>query len=854
MAQPSNGVHSDPSRLGSDAQVPTFNSQLRFYYCSGWAFLIPYLLLYLVYVWQKWPANPTTDGQFPISGDRPRSTVHWLPIPPLLYVYWALHAIHIVLAARAFLSWWSDVKGHAVDRSLGAIRSLQSRGLPYTPLYLTAIRAVSPWLLLALIFAIPGVYLEWPADPWEHLRRITEWQTHPLVSGHSAGYKSFYFFAYSFIGRVDPMRLLPWLNVYYVGISLLLAWQYYLLAKEAGLSPPFAFVSVLLNVLTSGNVCFSLYRYYGISSSVYAQLGAIALTRIILTVATQKRPQSRFFRSTEPLRGRTGAPPRLLHAGLFVLSVLGLLTLIACNHHQGMGIAGLGVGAVLTWWIARKSRAGMWWLLTALVLSSGIFRYAYWRSSVIETFRTQGFLSAWYGFNLLSYDSSAARMALQVVGFFGIINLVAAILVLRRNHVIGWLTVTPPLALLLPIVALPLANAISDQGTIVTFARMLFAMPPCLALCWLMQASSGRQVRSNKWWGRAVNTIFPVSPEVHARGRQRIKSFALICIAITLAMIIPSSERYHNRIWHTLAKVPDDLQLRALSTNYEAAPHSQKPTIFVTPAAGTALLSLAPINLVGAAEHRQIGTSPVGSITEAMEFHHSRKALSRGSSDLLARTNYRSSVNWVTLGGSVAEVTGTSSDVVAQNPVGAQSFVFRSELLPIQRFGTYQVSMNVRTQSGAGGEAYLAVAWYDAEGKMLEANSTAPQGAANPRGWNNGTYSYFGLISDVPPPEWTKYTIAFGLGEHAAIPPHAHYIRLGALLNYNGAKGAILQLTGVRLSTKEQPEEILLMPAETGAYSSSTSQAAQLSRHWPPQQVMIDHGGTRELRRTEPHQ
>lgn len=49
------------------------------YFRSGWAFLIPYLLAYLLYAWLIWPVNPVDGGQ-------------WAVVPCLLHVSWTLHA------------------------------------------------------------------------------------------------------------------------------------------------------------------------------------------------------------------------------------------------------------------------------------------------------------------------------------------------------------------------------------------------------------------------------------------------------------------------------------------------------------------------------------------------------------------------------------------------------------------------------------------------------------------------------------------------------------------------------------------------------------------------------------------
>jgi len=236
---------------------------LRRYFYSGWAFFMPYLFFYLLYYWRKWPVNPGASSH----------------IPPLLHVYGALHVINVILGLLALRTWWSEAKS----------------GFPDFPL--SRFSAFLPWALLALIFYIPGAYLEWPSDPWEHLRRINEWHIDQTVGIHSAWPKSSYFLAYSLLSRAFGLQQLFWLNFYYTGICLLLCWQYYRLARVVGLGERASLVFVILQAIMFGNNIFSFYRYYGISSSIYAQLGAVALTRLGIEVMSRKSESQKIGKS-----------------------------------------------------------------------------------------------------------------------------------------------------------------------------------------------------------------------------------------------------------------------------------------------------------------------------------------------------------------------------------------------------------------------------------------------------------------------------------------------------------------------------------------------------------------------------
>jgi len=245
---------------------------LRRYFASGWAFLIPYQLAYLLYYWRQWPSNPGTE------------TAAKTAIPSLLVVYWAMHTLHIGLALVASASPKRE-EGMVKSENVEPAPPPRMRG---SPSLFTLHSSLFPWIALALLFYIPGVYLEFPSDPWEHLRRINEWKAHEVVHWHAAGYKSLYFFAYSLVGWIRASSQMPALNFYYTGMCLLLSWQYYLLARAAGLPKRWAQGFVLLHLLIAGNVSFSFFRYYGIASTAFSQLGAIILIRLTITWVKQK--------------------------------------------------------------------------------------------------------------------------------------------------------------------------------------------------------------------------------------------------------------------------------------------------------------------------------------------------------------------------------------------------------------------------------------------------------------------------------------------------------------------------------------------------------------------------------------
>jgi hypothetical protein len=515
---------------------PVSPNLLRRYFSSGWAFFMPYLFFYLLYYWRKWPVNP-------LPPDNLASGSH---IPPLLHIYWALHAIHLVLGLIALRAWRQN---SLLSTSLSSVAlakedrlsTLNPQPSVFQPF---SFSAFLPWLLLALIFCIPGAYLEWPSDPWEHLRRIVDCANDQTLTLYKY---SGYFLAGSFLDKVSANHQLLWLNIYYTGICLLLSWQYYRLARATGLGVRASVIFIILQSLLFGNNVFSFYRYYGISSSIYAQLGAIALTRLGIEFA-QQMPAS-------PVRW-------LKTLGCAVL--LALLT--AVNHVQGLGIAAICLAAIAAWRLIAWKRSMLWWLATvALALSVAAMHWWPHHHSLDRIYRPSGWFTAWDGFNVLSPHSPAGDRMLQIIGILGVINLSAGLLLLCCNHVAGWLTVMPVLVLSLPFAAIPFAGALFAGGGvngIIAFHRMLFAIPSGLA-CVCLGEKLAQLKAENSFIVRALSSVFQRS------------FFGISVLAILALTTIPASGPFYNKTWHALMKAPYDLTMQVAWSDCDGYLHSQ---------------------------------------------------------------------------------------------------------------------------------------------------------------------------------------------------------------------------------------------------------------------------------------
>lgn len=849
---------------------------------------MPYLFAYLLYYATGWSVNPVIPvagkgleaiGNGPIASTTQNLspiTFHLgsIPIPCLLHVYWALHAIHVILAGYALWSWWREAKGER-RMAIGTISTESESAFPSSGLLPNALRLL-PWLLLALLFYLPGVYLEWPADPWEHLRRINEWRILDTVGAHSSWMKSSYFIPYSLLSWCIGLRQLFWLDFYYTGICLLLCWQYYRFSRACGLGERASMVFVIIQALLFGNNIFSFYRYYGISSSIYAQLGAVALTRIFLEWAargTRLEKTERLEDDEKTVRHASHstssasspsliaqhplpqkAPPLApdfwhLPSALRLLPMaLCLLPLIAFNHPQGLGIAGLGIAAVIIWRLIEWKRSALWWLIGGTIIINALFLWLYPRPAIIETYRAQGWLNAWYGFNILDLTSPTGDRLLQITSIFGLVNACASLLLLSRNRQASWLTLTPLAAIISPALAIPFAAIVTLQnGQINTFQRMILAIPFCLSLVDLFEVS-GLLYRRN------ASTSSKENYTRWATRRHNLYSFSGICMAISCIMVLSPAGPTYNRTWQFGTRFSDDLQLHDIFLDHNNPTDASVDQRTITTPAGLAIIySNLPQKKI--LDFRLIGQSSTTFIAATLDTSYGNNtplSHQKAAAGIEQKTIEATADAWLTTCDYPPQFIETIDaneeklGSVLQSPPGKTSQVLNSAPIPILPSLNYQVNLSVRQQGSTQATGYLAVAWYDSEGKLLQSNRPIPLGAGNPRGWANGALSYFGIVSSVIPAKWTEYQVSFGISETSGIPVNARFLRIGALLNWNAAPGATVQVSSILLKQKKHRNIAVLIPdyKKTVSYNS---QAGLLSTHWPMQQVLVDRGGAKEI-------
>jgi hypothetical protein len=342
--------------------------------------------------------------------------------------------------------------------------------------------------------------------------------------------KSPYFIPYSLLSWCIGLRQLYWLDYYYTGICLLLCWQYYRFSRACGLSDRASMVFVIIQSLLFGNNIFSFYRYYGISSSIFAQIVSVGLVRqtIILAKLLPRSFAQKPRHANLPLAGES--------ASSTTLKIFALAVILIFSHIGGLAIAACGVIAVIGW---AGWQYGRRWFFAAIasifLLNVGYVIFITPAPAVLHATQL-GWLTSWQAFDIFHPTSPALDRAMQVLTSAGSINIIVGLGLIFIGDIAGWITVVPLLLLSMPIVVVPFVTQIcgNEVERIVTFQRLLFATAAPLAA-----VSAG-------------SLLFSKPLPFLLKGR-----FSLFLVAA--AMLSPDLTA--GRTWQIAAIVPNDLTL-----------------------------------------------------------------------------------------------------------------------------------------------------------------------------------------------------------------------------------------------------------------------------------------------------
>ncbi len=447
------------------AQIATSVSE--WLYASGYRFLLPYLALYLI----AWGAESSVET--------------------LTRAFVALHALNLPLLA-VFV---------AARR-----RSLRLADLLF-------------WTALLLLLLLPGAYLEYPTDPWEHLRRIALWQHVATVGEHdTAAFKFAYFWGYSLLFWVGPLERRLALDLYGAFWQILVACQVYALARRLGDDDTWSKLQVVAFLMLFGEGCWGL-RFLALSSMPLAYL---AFLRTLICWI-------------DFLDGRDRRAWRQIPA---------LCLLALANHRQEVIFIGIGSGALwLDAWLrsmapAARARCVRVALGLALVAVAGQ-AVAWAVVPEIHPAVFHGMIS-----RLGSFRIWQRWYFVDTYGLHGVLALGFAIALWRPRPRLTLLTWMPSLALLLPS-AVVVAWVLAENGNTGVVHRILLGFPTSFALVAGLRSLFGGTL---------------LDP-----GRREARVRALACTGLALlALGAPASYPWRGRLFFQLHRPHPDLELRFL--------------------------------------------------------------------------------------------------------------------------------------------------------------------------------------------------------------------------------------------------------------------------------------------------
>jgi len=381
------------------------------------------------------------------------------------------------------------------------------------------------WILLFLLLFIPGLYIEYPSDPWEHLNRIISYENSKLALTYPYSYKFSYSFYYSLISIVKTKFLLFTL-IYYTLFCLLLFYQYFKLSLNLGLPKYYCYYFVLIQFFLFGNNVFSFYRYYGLASSLLAQLGFIATINIVCEV----NKNIKIYRSLGVFVHFKYIVKELI---ILCLAIL----LIISNHIQALGFC-IVFSISFLCWLYRKYYLKL--IIIYIILNLLSILYFKNNDCIKALIISNEYISCLYIFKIYNVNSQAFEKFWQILGVFGSINILLSVYYLFKNKLIGYISIVPIILLISPFFVLPLCVFICNDGKqyntdyILIYHRILFSIPPGLSI---------------------ILFIY----EFEFSGYLKYKKYLLI-IFVFLFIFIPPDKYGYNRFLNLFSRLPSDLK------------------------------------------------------------------------------------------------------------------------------------------------------------------------------------------------------------------------------------------------------------------------------------------------------
>jgi len=365
------------------------------------------------------------------------------------------------------------------------------------------------WIGLALLFFNIGIYLEFPADTWEHISRVNSWRDYSYIKNNPIWFKSSYYFVYSFISFTKSITFqMYFFRFYHTAISMVLCYLYYSLSRQLKVNHFASIVFVYIQAILFGNNIFNFYRYYSISSTIYAQIGATI--GLLLTIKLINKNYKNIIR--------------------YVINLLLLLIFIYYNHIQGVVILAISIISISIYLILKlkNNNLSFYFTFIFILLTLFIIKLEYNNYYVLKAIK-EGYLNNLYMFNIFNINSLAFDRITQILGLVGFLNLIFGLFLCLKGHIVGFLTIVPFLLLLMPAFTIPLVIYLSRTDSLLVFHRILFSIPFGLATV----------VYFNKYHKLITNNS--------------------VLFILILLILVPVSKPCYNRLYNFLYIVPEDL-------------------------------------------------------------------------------------------------------------------------------------------------------------------------------------------------------------------------------------------------------------------------------------------------------
>jgi hypothetical protein len=374
------------------------------------------------------------------------------------------------------------------------------------------------WSALSLALLIPGAYLEFPGDPWEHIKRIYMWKPDWTIKDHPFWSKSGYFLYWTWIGELGAETRGIALDLISAGSQLLLAYQAYLFARRLGNDVFWSRAFVIAFLLLFGNSAFS-FRYYALSATPLAYTAYLAALRVLVDLYEAK--------------------PLDLHR---YLKLAALLLLMLFNHAQEVGLFAISALGMI---LARKVRPSTPHAQLRLAGKlSIVYAIAYVLGFVVLTLfasRIDGIRSALAEGHLSRLGATrvwAIRMQyLEALALHGLAALWMAWVYLRKHRLLATWTLMPVLLLLFPPFTILAFGLVEDR---VTVYRTLYAIPMAFMLLTGLREMLPRQrwapvailiaIAAVPWWpvrGRLFAQFYPVPDTLALRHLEPLLKWSL---------------------------------------------------------------------------------------------------------------------------------------------------------------------------------------------------------------------------------------------------------------------------------------------------------------------------------------